>query len=247
MSGKNIHPIYLVTTVIKYSDKKIATGFFFSDKGKLYLVTNKHIIYGKDFFDKHSVPKINVLTLTLHTDSQDFTKNDNVTIDLFKDGNRIWIEHPVPSTDIVLIPVDIDRKKFLISEMSRKFIEDADPSLVQCERILVVGYPYGFYDEFYNLPIIKIGHLSSPFNISFKGDPIMVGDVITYPGMSGSPVVMQIKNPLHKDDKGKLQVKFGNKYILAGIYSGQFQVHGKTRKHLINIWFSKVIEWILDQ
>lgn len=74
----------------------------------------------------------------------------------------------------------------------------------------------------------------------------MLGDAITHAGMSGSPVMMLLRDPVEKDAQGKLKVTFGTKYILAGIYSGQFKIHGEERPHLIRIWFPEVIEWILD-
>jgi hypothetical protein len=44
-----LHPIYMLTTIIKKEKNGNATGFFFSDKNSLYLVTNKHVICGEDF------------------------------------------------------------------------------------------------------------------------------------------------------------------------------------------------------
>lgn len=243
----NLHPIYLLTTIIKYG-KSSATGFFFSEKEQLYLVTNKHVIYGSDYSQETTVPKISYITLTLHASREDFTVNEDVTIKLFNDsGRKTWLEHSEPKVDVVLIPVSLDEKKFLISKMDRSFIDNTDKLSTQFEKILVVGYPYGWYDDKYNLPIVRVGHLSSPFKVSFKGEPVMLGDAITHAGMSGSPVMMLLRDPVSRDEDGKLNVKFGTKYILAGIYSGQFKILGKFRRHLINIWFPEVIEWILGE
>jgi len=243
----NLHPVYLLTTIIKYG-KKSATGFFFLEKERLYLVTNKHIIYGANYSQQSPTPKIEYVTLTLHANREDLTINEDVTIRLFDDDKRrIWLEHSDPIVDVVLIPVTLDEEKFLISKMDRSFIDNTDSLSTQFEKILVVGYPYGWYDDKFNLPIIRVGHLSSPFKVSFKGEPVMVGDAITHAGMSGSPVMMLLRDPVNKDKEGKLHVKFGTQYILAGIYSGQFKILEKLRPHLINIWFPEVIEWILDE
>jgi len=243
----NLHPIYLLTTIVKYG-KKTATGFFFSDEGVLYLVTNKHVIYNSSYSQPSPVPKIDSLTLTLHSNREDLSVNEDVQISLFDaDKKRLWLEHSAPEIDVILIPVSIDEQKFVISKMDRSFIDNTDNLLVQFEKILVVGYPFGWYDDKFNLPIVRVGHLSSPFKMSFKGSPVMVGDAITHPGMSGRPVMMLLKDPLSRDERGKLSVKHGNKYILAGVYSAQFEVFGKVRRHLINIWFPEVIEWILKE
>lgn len=242
----SVHPIYLLTTIIKYGTKT-ATGFFFSDKDQLYLVTNKHVLYGTTYAQDGSVAKIEHITLTLHTNSEDFTANEDVTISLFdNDGKKLWLEHSDPTIDVVLIPINIDEKKFLISKMNRSFIDNTNNLSTQFEKILVVGYPFGWYDEKFNMPIVRVGHLSSPFKVSFKGQPIMIGDAITHAGMSGSPVMMLLKDPVTTDEKGQRHKDFGTKYILAGIYSGQFKIAGKLRPHLITVWFPEVIEEILD-
>jgi hypothetical protein len=55
-------------------------------------------------------------------------------------------------------------------------------------------------------------------------------------------------NRLFARNQGKPHgIQFGTKYILAGIYSGQFKISDKYRRHLINIWFPEVIEWILEE
>lgn len=212
------------------------------------MVTNKHVIYGSDYSQESAVPQIACITLTLHVSHEDLTKNEDVTIKLFDDSDRrIWLEYSDPKVDVILIPVSLDEDKFLISKMDRSFIENTDKLSTKFEKILVVGYPYGWYDDKNNLPIIRVGHLSSPFKVPFKGEPVMLGDAITHAGMSGSPVMMLLRDPVSRGEDGKLSVKFGTKYILAGIYSGQFKILGKVRPHLINIWFPEVIEWILEE
>lgn len=208
----------MLTTIIKYGTKS-ATGFFFSEKEQLYLVTAKHVIYGSDYTQKDATPKIHFFTLTLHVNRQDFRMNEDVTIKLFDgSGQRIWLEHSEPQIDVVLIPISLDENKFIISKMNKSFIEENDELLVQFEKILIVGYPFGWYDDKFNFPIVRVGHLSSPFKIPFKGEPAMLGDAITHSGMSGSPVMMLFRDPITRDKKGNLIPQQGYKYLLAFIH-----------------------------
>jgi hypothetical protein len=79
------HPIYTSTSIIKISETYSATGFFFLDKGTLYLVTNKHVVYGKEFEE----PQISHFRIVLHVDASNATKNEEVEIDLFNnDGTK---------------------------------------------------------------------------------------------------------------------------------------------------------------
>lgn len=238
------HPIFTLTTIIKIGKDRSATGFFFSDKDSLYLVTNKHVIYGTDFKE----PLIARITIVLHSDPSNSTKNDEVVIELLNgDGTKKWLEHSNPDVDVILIPLKLDAEKYIFSTMNRSFIDDVKDLVVLFEKILVVGYPYGWYDDINNLPIVRVGFLSSPFKVGFKGKPVMVGDVTTHPGMSGGPVIMYLRDPLTKTPGG-LQINFASKFLLIGVYSGQFKIpqKPKQRPNLINIWFPETIEEILD-
>ena len=238
------HPIYTLTTIIKITKDCSASGFFFSEKDKLYLVTNKHVIYGTDF----KGPVIKRITIVLHTEASDSTKNEEIEIELLNgDGTKKWLEHANPNVDVVLIPLNLD-KKYVFSSIDRSFIDDAKNLVTLFEKILVVGYPYGWYDDINNLPIIRIGHLSSPFKVGFRGEPVMIGDVITHSGMSGSPVMMYLRDPITKTTDGQRHVKSETRFILIGVYSGQFKIPQKEdeRPNLINIWFPETILEILD-
>ena len=137
LSMSSLHPIYILTTIIKYGTKS-ATGFFFFDKGILYLVTNKHVIYGESYSQKEAVPEIESVTLTLHTNRADLTLNEDIVIKLFDDNKkRLWLEDSDPTIDVVLIPLIIDENKFIISKMDRSFIDNTDTLSTQFEKILV--------------------------------------------------------------------------------------------------------------
>ena len=86
--------------------------------------------------------------------------------------------------DVVLIPIKLDRKKYVIAKTDKSMI-DASDITADFEKIFVMGYPHEWHDKFNNLPVTRVGHLSSPFKIPFKNQPIMLGDVETHRGMSG--------------------------------------------------------------
>ena len=242
------HPVYTFTTIIKITENHSASGFFFYEKDKLYLVTNKHVIYGKDFAQDRAQPKTKQVIIILHTDANNATINEQLRIELFDtDGKRKWLEHKDPTIDVILIPITLG-KKYIVNPLNRTFIEDAKNFVTLFEKIVIVGYPYGWYDEINNLPIIRVGHLSSPFKVGFKGNPWMVGDVITHPGMSGAPVLMHLVNPIRKDAEGKRSLSLETRFLLIGVYSGQFQIPYKKneRPNLVTIWFPETILDILD-
>jgi len=87
----------------------------------LYLVTNKHVIYGDDY--EHGQPVIDAVKLNLHTNPANLTQNEEVTITLFQETNRKWLEHTHPAIDVVLMSLNIDRNRFTISPLDKRSIE----------------------------------------------------------------------------------------------------------------------------
>jgi hypothetical protein len=78
-----------VTLVIQLKNGGIigsASGFFYTQSDRLYLVTNKHVVRG----DK-TAP--DALRLRLHTDANDVLKNADYDVPLFKGGKPAWREH----------------------------------------------------------------------------------------------------------------------------------------------------------
>lgn len=255
-----VNPIHTSTTIIYlYYDDKCkgsATGFFFNDKeNNLYLVTNKHVLYGKEYF-KDTSPIINKIELVLHTNVQNLSKNEKVMIPLFKDEKRIWFEHKDKTFDVILIPLELDRKKYVILSMDESWITNTNNLRISFEKIFIMGYPYGWHDHVNNLPITRIGHLSSPFKVPFRGKPLMIGDIETHKGMSGGPVIIEL-NDYTKFENGKIIKTVGtHRIILVGIHSGQpiweliditTSDITETISHSLNyIWFSDLILDILN-
>lgn len=255
-----VDPTYLSTTLIHRffgnESKGNATGFFFQSKrGGDYLVTNKHVIYGDNFFKEDAVPEIDKIATTLHINRNDLSQNETLKINLLEKGDKVWKEHPRKDIDIVCIPIELNRNKFVFASADESHLDTSNIK-IGLEKIFVMGYPYGWYDSLHNLPITRIGHLSSPFGVPFHGTPFMLGDVETHPGMSGSPVFMHLVDYVTVDE-GKLTRHLGqSKIILLGVYSGQplWKVTNKKTNETITIphslsviWFGDLIKEIIEQ
>ncbi len=109
--------------------------------------------------------------------------------------------------------------------------------IIDFQKIFVMGYPHGWYDKLNNIPITKIGHFSTPFDIDFNGQPFMLGnvetqspfdiddgqpyifgDIETHSGMSGGPVFVWLDYYITRSGS----VSAGTlKIILVGIHSGK--------------------------
>lgn len=255
-SQNYIDPIYATTSkIIGLKDGKVkvlATGFFYiDDKKNYYLVTNKHVVFGENFA-KNVDPIVDQIKLNLHLDPRDLTKNGDLIINI--DENTLLTNKTNEKIDIVLIKIDIDRTKYFFIPVDKTWI-DSGNILVGIETIFVLGYPYGWYDEINNLPINRVGHLSSPFRVPFQGDPKMLGDVETHRGMSGGPVFMILKDYTEVSDNTNTKMMGSRKTVLVGVHSGQptWELINKTKgtkktidHTLIDIWFADLILEILN-
>jgi len=255
-----VEPIFLTTTYIERfkngTECGSATGFFFAHNDSIFLVTNKHVIYEDDYPISDSIPKVDKFRLLLHTDPNDLSKNESLDINLFEEGKKIWLEHKNKSVDIILVPLKLDKSKYLIVPVDKTLLE-FENLVIQFEKIFVMGYPYGWFDRKINLPITRVGHLSSPFRIPFHGMPVMLGDVETHKGMSGGPVYMELKDYVTQEGSNRIKHLGDTKIFLAGIHSGQPRwdlIDKKTGKisesishSLIFIWFSDLILEIITQ
>jgi hypothetical protein len=247
-----IHEIFTATTILigllNGEQKGTATGFFFSDdEQNVYLVTNKHVIYGNDYNRTDPQAKIDQIRLNLHTNAADLSQNEEVIIDLFDGGKKRWLEHSIASVDVVLIPVNLDREKYVFLALDKSYC-DSESILIYFEKIFVMGYPFGWYDQINNLPIVRVGNLSSPFGVPFSGRPYMLGDVETHKGMSGGPVLMDLQDYTILEARARQLINYPGrrKFLLVGVNSGQQPLPGTdARPNLIVIWFPELIFDIL--
>ena len=186
--------------------------------------------------------------------NETLTKNKEFTINLIEGEKKKWLQHRNNTeVDVVLIPIQIDRTKFFVVPLNKSFIETGNVQ-VGIEKIYIMGYPFGWYDKVNNLPITRVGHLSSPFKVPFLGKQVMLGDIETHKGMSGGPVFMKLEDYTEIIDGKPIKRMGATKTILLGIHSGKplwelsdKKSGKKTLIHhtLVNIWFADLILDIL--
>jgi hypothetical protein len=104
------------------------------------------------------------------------------------------------------------------------------------QTCFVVGFPLGLVDRTNPgkvLPIFKTAHIASEPYLDFQGRPIVIIDVTTRSGMSGSPVVVS-------------QEHYGShRNRLVGIYTGRYSAVDRLEDPALGIVFKpKVIREI---
>lgn len=247
-----IHPIVLAVSKVEQVRQTSVigsgSGFFYSGAERLFLVTNKHVVKDEP---KGVVP--DKLRLILHTNRADTRQNAPYDVPLYGPGSQpLWKTHSrYPVADIALIELDkAVRTSFAIETFSVSSFLPGNFVLNPGEDVFITGYPLGFYDAVFNLPIFRNALIASTYGIPFRGNPLFLTDANLHPGMSGSPVVTKPKNTW-QDAQGNVNMVAGTPYFLLGIHSGTYEITlaggGSIPLGLGATWYAQLIEDIAQQ
>lgn len=216
----------------------IATAFFYSSAGEIYLVTNRHVLL--DETENHYP---DTLRLRIHVDPRDLTKNESFDLPLYLGQKTAWLEHPSGVPDIAILPLTPDQiDGWIIAALSSKDFPPQDLRVSPGEDLILIGYPRGFHDEVANLPTVRSASTASAYPLPFRGKPFFVIDARLHTGMSGSPVLTK-PSTIVVTDSGTGMFSSPVSFFL-GIFSGFYD--WKDEPSGLNVvWFGRLIEEIL--
>jgi len=172
------------------------TGFFFNlfnmnGLAITVIITNKHVVQGWDSCSFN-------LASRASDNSPDLINHIPITL---TDFQKAFIAHP--DVDLIAIPVG-KLLEDLIQGHRPAYTISIDPSfiptdeelkqLMPVEQVLTVGYPGMLWDEVHNLPVFHRGYTATAPYIDFKGKKEFLIDIATWPGASGSPVLLYNDN-----------------------------------------------------
>jgi hypothetical protein len=251
-----------------------ASGFYYEHHGLRYLVTNWHVITGRDFFNNSILDKkyariplwLEVETATWISSEGHFVLLPS-RIELFDDIDvpfeRRWLEHPSVRVDVVAIlsPKPGCEPEFMHYAVNKigKYRIPVRPGMTS----FVVGFPHGLKVGF-GLPIWKSTFIASePYYDASVGDQRVKAfflDGRTRPGMSGSPVFAQfignwdLKDPYMELDYDAPDFWTRDDVVLnhtamefIGVYSGRLGGGHEEDAALGLCWKKEVIDEICAQ
>ncbi len=229
----------------------IATGFVFLHDGRSFLITNFHVVSGKN-------PNTNILldpnelvpdTLTVGIASrlagiqqpgQKLIRWNWVSFDLYSEGDHSkpnWTVHPEYGgrVDVVAIP---------LSGLEETCVKAANAPELDLDLIrtypsmdaFVIGYPRGMSGGAH-FPIWKRATIATEPDIDLDGLPRFYIDTATREGMSGSPVYAQEVGywlPEGETDQKKAYVGKGRRFV--GVYSGRLGAEDEFKAQLGIVW-----------
>jgi hypothetical protein len=228
-SSEGVDPLFFtVARISTYDDPKIdkvwnyGTGFFYLNPRKqLFLITNRHLILDEE---KGYIP--NVARLSFHANPNDLRVNRDYDIPLYSKGSRRLWKEPKPFADLVSIPLEvkvIQSQGLILKSFSDANLLPADLRLQVGEDILVMGYPLAhYYDDVFNLPVVRNGIVASAYPMPFKGQPYFLIDARLHKGTSGSLVMTKSKRSWRKVEGGSIVGNF--QFFLLGVNSSTWQL-----------------------
>lgn len=195
-----VEPVLMPTEQLLYSTVRLAykptpttvkwgTAFFFAffkteAVSLIALVTNRHVVEDMKscFFS---------LVGRTAEGKPDTSTSVPVSIDPLEGA---WLAHP--SADLAIIPITqilsrLKPKPFFVTLDQTHILADAQlKELLPVEQVLSVGFPGALWDDVHNLPVFHRGYTATAPYIDFKGQKEFLIDFTTWPGASGSPVLL---------------------------------------------------------
>lgn len=190
----SIDPLLLATTrLLTYQGSHSltsATGFFFERAGRLFVVTSGHVL--REDSSGHHPDR---LELTLHTSLENLSQTVVQSVLLYDNGLAVWRAARDAAGPVDVAVIELDRRQLPPNIELVAFGPDdllVPPTPVEIgTALLMPGFPLGFYDTVYHLPVVRQATLASAFGIRFQGQGYFLTDARAHRGSSGSPVVVR--------------------------------------------------------
>jgi len=221
----------------------VGTGFIVANNGTNYLITNWHVLSGRDWPNtnsedpKGSFPK----NVVIFFNSKTLGKWSPIPEPLYDtNGVPLWLEHNTGGTniDVVALPLTFQSDSAQIYPLDLH-LADIDMRLSPAMSVSIIGFP-GNLSKPEEFPIWKTGNIASEPGIDYDNKPIILAGVVVRKGMSGSPVIARAMGG-YTDKSGNRHITVGNTDDFIGVFSA-YQVDNE----IAIIWKAKVISEILE-
>lgn len=223
------------------------TGFVILYENVSYLVTNRHVLSGRNILNKPisataAIP--DTIQVWFHSKSPTPFSWLGVKEPLIDEssGENLWAEHPEKhKVDVAALPLNKYLQGVRLVPLDLSLSESiliVSPS----EPVSIVGFPLGL-KSFGRFPIWKTGHIASDIELDYHHDvlgriPAFLIDATTKEGMSGSPVLAK-RVGWHKVSNDSFSS--GEVVKFLGIYSGR--IHEQSDVGIV--WKPSVISEVL--
>ena len=211
-----VEPILLTTTALStFVDGSLltkASGFFFENDCRLFLVTSRHVL-----IDPPNNHRPNRIQIEIHVDESNAAAAVQYSIPLYRNNTPLWRQGVDGAGEIDVAVIEIERERLPAGAVYRAFtpahLMTALESVEIGTPMLIVGFPLGFHDTLHHLPVARQAINASSLALRFQGNGYFLTDARTHRGSSGAAVVMR-----NHDTSGELP------WYLVGIHSARLDM-----------------------
>lgn len=220
-----------------------ATGFVIENSGTFFLVTNWHVLSGRNPIDDQPLsPTAGIpdhVRIAHHIKGKLGSWRFHPEA-LYDDaGDPRWKEHPNGKlVDVAILELENIQSDTQIYPFDLS-LADVDLLVQPAMTVSVIGFPLGLRPNAF-FAIWKTGHVASDPDLPFDGRPAFLIDATTRSGMSGSPVVIRTGGP-YRNSKGDSILMGGLVTKFLGVYSGR--IHSDIE--IGCVWHPETIKQIL--
>jgi S1-C subfamily serine protease len=211
-----------------------ASAFFFERDGRLFLVTSRHVL-----FDEESAHMPDAIELWLHAADGGLVRTEPVRLSLYQDGHAAWRQAKDGGGDVDVAVIELDRAALPSPAAFQAFtpqhlLQSLDAAEVGTP-LLLLGFPLGFHDTVYHLPVARHAIVASSFGLRFQGQGYFLTDARAHRGSSGGPLVTRWSaGPTLASWK------------LLGVHSSRFEMDGRDvaqdeRLGLNCAWYADIL------
>lgn len=187
-----VDPLFLVAPSVTTYDGAVAltnaSGFFFQRDERLYLVTSRHVL-----IDQPSNHRPSRLAITLHLDARNLSRCTEFSMLLYSKGTAAWRQGSDGGGEIDVAVLEVDRgalpEEAIVYAFTPEHLPGDFDSVPIDGALCIAGFPLGFRDTVYQLPVLRHAAIASPFGVRFQGRGFFLTDARTHRGTSGAPVV----------------------------------------------------------
>lgn len=247
----NINSLKSLYITLYFNDIKLgtATGFLINNNERLYLITNRHVVTGRNNQTNECLNKMgavpNKMKIWIPQYTGDFYTWSNVDYELYnQEQNPIWLEHKEFKNKVDVVAIDLGKNTINTFYYNLK----SDYKTIVTEQLYIVGYPFGFDVNPKNgkYAIWTSGRAASDpdLNLNINGEqlPAFLVDARTRSGQSGSPVIYYSDNGMMRENSG-FSIYEGPITKEIGIYSGRIN----SESDLGYVWKWSLIDGIINQ
>lgn len=232
-----------------------ATGSLYQHNGQSYLVTNWHVLSGRN--TEKGTP-LNTMGALPEKVSVFFPQDGAIGTPIkesynLKDGrgDYAWLQHRLgQEIDIALLPIDLPKRISTVpinSINEARGLREFPPNIHVGKEVFVLGFPLGIRNAG-GLPIWKRASIASEPRIPVGGSEFKILiDTATREGMSGSPVIIVGSPDANVRADHTLQtVAFRPNKLFIGIYSGRIGGRDELAAQLGIVWKENAIREIIN-